>query len=179
LLVLASCSGSGDGPAALEPEGSDRAVQETTAGALAAPPDPSGGSGAREVGEAEGEAETAEIPLAESSFQRRLRDLREATGAYRALALEERTPALRERYHNDLLQLGRLLANYRPDGDDGYFRSMAAETFEELAWDAGEDSPYGVLAYQALADLAREGGATEDADAFDEAIERLLDEEDG
>lgn len=122
----------------------------------------------------------AEDTLISKSVATRVRELQASVGVYRKLPLEDRTEHLRRIYEHELLELGQTLASIRRDdgGLDSYFASQAVSTFEELAFESGEDSDMGVRAYQSLADLKRDLGLLDEAEDYEEALQRLLDERD-
>lgn len=118
--------------------------------------------------------------LVSASIAERVRALQASIRVFRELPLEGRTEHLRDVYQHELLELGRTFASIRPSTLDqrSYYLDQAVKAFEDLAFESGEDSDLGVRAYQHLADLKREAGLLDEAEDFEEALQRLLDERD-
>ena len=118
--------------------------------------------------------------LVAASIAERVRALQASIRTFRELPLEGRTEHLRDVYQHELLELGRTFASIRPSTLDqrSYYLDQAVKAFEDLAFESGEDSDLGVRAYQHLADLKREAGLLDEAEDFEEALQRLLDERD-
>lgn len=118
--------------------------------------------------------------LVAASIVERVRALQASILVFRELPLDGRTEHLRDVYQHELLELGLTFASIRPGDPDqrSYYLARAVSAFEDLAFDSGEDSELGVRAYQHLADLKREAGLQDEAEDFEQALQRLLDERD-
>ncbi len=108
----------------------------------------------------------------------RIVTLQASISGYQALPTQERTAARRERYHIELLELGQIFASHAQSPEHGeYAKDRAIHVLEELGLDASEESQFGFRAHQLLADMHRAAGNEEDALAYEEAIQRMLDEQ--
>jgi len=68
-----------------------------------------------------------------------------------AIAKDERTEAQTRELHALMLNRGNMLADIAQTQEDGtYYYGSAIEAFEQLAFDAGEDSPAGLRAFMGL-----------------------------
>lgn len=181
LLLLASCSRGSEPPPSVRPTADPAAtpVARSEAAPDLAIPSPVGGRAGSEQEPTTPDSDSDGGPLVSRSIRERVRDLQESTRAFRELPLDRRTEHLRDIYQHELLELGRTLASIRRGRQPvPHFLNQAVSAFEELAFEAGEDSDLGVRAYQHLADLKREAGLLDEAEAYEEALQRLLDERD-
>ncbi|MCP3918452.1 MAG: hypothetical protein GY711_23145 [bacterium] len=112
--------------------------------------------------------------------RRRIRQLEVDRKEYLAMPARQRTGHRREVYHLGLLELGQLLATRSrtatptPKPAAKLYRDKAIDALEELGLDAGDDSDFGLRAYQLLADLHRAAGNEVDATAYEQEIQRVL-----
>jgi len=182
LLLCASCTQAADPREPVQPAAEPAAPPGTvvdTAPDLAFPPPLGSRESSQEQPVTPSEPNTAG-PLPSQSVAERIRELQGSLRVFRELDLEGRTAHLSDVYQHELLELGQTFASIRPGHPEQrvYFVNKAVSAFEELAFDAGEDSDLGVRAYQHLADLKRETGLLEEAEDYEEALQRLLDERD-